>query len=94
MADELMSTSPALPTAALGASAEAQAAAFETDPRIHFDRQSGTWRLEDDNGDELEYDAAKGKWVPVVRILRARLAATKDGRPYDGALCSGRRGTP
>ena len=29
---------------------------------------AGTKRkLEDDNGDELEYDAAKGTWVPVVR---------------------------
>ena len=55
-----------LPTAALGASAEAQTAAFESDPRIHFDRQSGTWKLEDDDGNEMEYDAAKGAWVPVV----------------------------
>ena len=67
MADSTSTAS--LPTAALNASAAAQTAAFESDPRIHFDRQSGTWRLEDENGDELEYDAAKGKWVPVVRYL-------------------------
>ncbi|KAI0315475.1 hypothetical protein OF83DRAFT_353516 [Amylostereum chailletii] len=60
-----MSTS-ALPSAVAGSSQEDQAAAFAEDPRIHFDRPSGTWRLEDDNGDELEYDPAKGVWVPLV----------------------------
>ncbi|KZV73351.1 hypothetical protein PENSPDRAFT_649077 [Peniophora sp. CONT] len=66
-----------LPTAAAGASAEAQTAAFESDPRIHYDRQSATWRLEDENGDELEYDAAKGIWVPVVdeELLKSQQAA-------------------
>lgn len=53
-------------TLAAGSSAETQAAAFASDPRIHFDTQSQTWKLEDDNGDELEYDAGKGAWVPVV----------------------------
>ena len=57
----------ALPRAiAAGSSAEAQAAAFADDPRVHFDRQSGTWKLEDDDGNEMEYDATKGAWVPVV----------------------------
>ena len=51
---------------AAGSSAEAQAAAFADDPRVHFDRQSGTWRFEDDDGNEMEYDSAKGAWVPVV----------------------------
>ena len=46
--------------------AQAQAAAFADDPRVHFDRQAGAWRFEQDDGTELEYDAAKGAWVPVV----------------------------
>ena len=64
-----MSTSEdgALPAVlASGSSAEAQAAAFADDPRVHFDRQAGAWRFEQDDGTELEYDAAKGAWVPVV----------------------------
>ena len=56
---------PASPAA--GSSAEVQAAAFAADDRIHFDKTSGTWRYEDDDGNEMEYDAAKGAWVPVVR---------------------------
>ncbi|KAI0032248.1 hypothetical protein K488DRAFT_50289 [Vararia minispora EC-137] len=67
----------ALPTAAAGSSVEAQAAAFQADDRIHFDRQSGTWRIEDDDGSELEYDNVNGKWVPVVdeELLRSQQAA-------------------
>ncbi|KAI6113245.1 hypothetical protein EDD16DRAFT_1484363 [Pisolithus croceorrhizus] len=53
-------------TTAPGASAEVQAAAFAEDDRIHFSKESGTWRLEQEDGTELEYDAAKGIWVPVV----------------------------
>ena len=57
------------PPAALasGSSAEAQTSAFADDPRVHYDRNAGTWRFEHDDGSELEYDAAKGAWVPVVR---------------------------
>ncbi|OCH91463.1 hypothetical protein OBBRIDRAFT_792292 [Obba rivulosa] len=58
--------SAAPPIALAGASADAQAAAFAEDPRVHFDRNSGTWRFEDDDGSEMEWDAAKGAWVPVV----------------------------
>lgn len=54
------------PTILAGSSAQAQAAAFADDPRVHFDRQSGTWKFEDDDGSEMEYDAAKGAWVSVV----------------------------
>ena len=66
------------PPAALagGSSAEAQTAAFANDPRVHFDRAAGTWRFEQDDGSELEYDAAKGAWLPVVRSrLAARILA-------------------
>jgi hypothetical protein len=35
----------------------------------YFSRESGTWRLETDDGNEMEYDATKNIWVPVVRSL-------------------------
>ncbi|KAI1794179.1 hypothetical protein LXA43DRAFT_1092109 [Ganoderma leucocontextum] len=62
---------------ASGSSAEAQAAAFASDPRVHFDQTAGTWRFEEDDGTELEYDAAKGAWVPLVdeELLKAQQAA-------------------
>ena len=66
--------------------------AFETDPRAYFDRQSGTWRMEDDNGDELEYDPAKGKWVPVVRIPSCCASSHRVGGRRTTVSCPGRRG--
>ncbi|KAH9946981.1 hypothetical protein B0H21DRAFT_741200 [Amylocystis lapponica] len=65
------------PTAVAGSSEADQAAAFADDPRIHFDRASGTWRLENDDGSELEYDAAKGTWVAIVDedLVKAQQAA-------------------
>ncbi|TFY74956.1 hypothetical protein EWM64_g9056 [Hericium alpestre] len=73
------STNPSapLPSTAAGSSAETQAAAFATDPRIHYDRQAGTWRLEEEDGSELEYDPAKGTWVPLVdeELLKRQQAA-------------------
>ncbi|KAF8893367.1 hypothetical protein BD779DRAFT_1505804 [Infundibulicybe gibba] len=59
-----MSTIP--PSAAAGSSAEDQAAAFADDPRIYFSKTANSWRFEQDDGTELEYDAAKGSWVPLV----------------------------
>lgn len=41
---------------------------FEVDDRISFDRVSQTHKLEDENGEEWEWLARPGKWVPVVRI--------------------------
>ena len=63
------------PSPVAGSSAEAQAAAFATDPRIHYDRTSGTWRFEDDDGNEHEYDNTKGAWVAVVSTEYTRLRA-------------------
>lgn len=40
---------------------------FENDDRISFDKVSQTHKLEDDNGEEWEWLARPGKWVPVVR---------------------------
>ncbi|KAI0332351.1 hypothetical protein GY45DRAFT_1352820 [Cubamyces sp. BRFM 1775] len=74
-----MPSNESLPPAALasGSSAEDQAAAFANDPRVHFDRTAGTWRFEQDDGTELEYDAAKGAWVPVLDedLVKAQQAA-------------------
>ncbi|KAG6917824.1 hypothetical protein DXG01_000884 [Tephrocybe rancida] len=54
------------PSAAAGASAGAQAAAFADDERIYFSKEANSWRLEQDDGPELEYDATKGAWIPLV----------------------------
>ncbi|KAG5715940.1 Splicing factor U2AF-associated protein 2 [Termitomyces sp. T112] len=59
-----MSVAP--PSAPVGASAGAQAAAFANDERIYFSKEANAWRLEQDDGPELEYDATKGMWVPLV----------------------------
>jgi len=72
---EPSSSTPA--TVAAGSTAAQQAAAFADDPRIHFDRNAGTWRYEDDDGNEMEYDAGKGAWVPVLDedLVKAQQAA-------------------
>jgi HIV Tat-specific factor 1 len=43
-------------------------AAIASDPRVYFAKETGTWRYEEDDGTEMEYDAGNGKWVPVVRL--------------------------
>ncbi|KZT10623.1 uncharacterized protein LAESUDRAFT_671961 [Laetiporus sulphureus 93-53] len=74
-----MSTAESLPPSAIaaGSSVADQAAAFAEDPRVHFDRAAGAWRFENDDGSELEYDAAKGAWVPVLDedLVKAQQAA-------------------
>ncbi|EGO00293.1 hypothetical protein SERLA73DRAFT_180800 [Serpula lacrymans var. lacrymans S7.3] len=71
-----MSSAPP-PSTAAGSSAEAQAAAFAEDPRIYFLKETETWRYEDDDGSEMEYDAVKGTWVPLVDedLLKKQQAA-------------------
>ncbi|KAK2463290.1 hypothetical protein APHAL10511_004945 [Amanita phalloides] len=60
----LMSFAP--PTTEPGSSTEVQAAAFADDPRIYFSKTTKTWRYEDDDGMEMEFDAGKGLWVPEL----------------------------
>ncbi|KAG6900539.1 hypothetical protein C0993_009116 [Termitomyces sp. T159_Od127] len=75
-----MSVAP--PSAPVGASAGAQAAAFANDERIYFSKEANAWRLEQDDGPELEYDAAKGAWVPLVDedlVKRQQAAYTVEG---------------
>jgi HIV Tat-specific factor 1 len=45
--------------------------------RIFFSKTSNTWRLEDDDGAESEYDATKGSWLPLVS---SNLATAVDAR--------------
>lgn len=40
---------------------------FDQDDRVSFDKVTGTHKLEDENGEEWEWLAKPGKWVPVVR---------------------------
>jgi len=40
---------------------------FDNDDRISFSRTSQSYALEDENGDEWEWQAKANKWVPVVR---------------------------
>ena len=42
---------------------------FAEDPRAFYNKETETWRLEDDDGNELEYDQVKGAWVPLVSKL-------------------------
>jgi HIV Tat-specific factor 1 len=44
------------------------------DERMYFSREAGTWRFEDDDGNEMEYDASKAAWVPVVSLRRSAQA--------------------
>jgi HIV Tat-specific factor 1 len=39
---------------------------FKNDVRVSFDKSSSKWILEDDNGDEYEWNAQFEKWVPSV----------------------------
>ncbi|PPQ67318.1 hypothetical protein CVT25_005902 [Psilocybe cyanescens] len=57
---------PLPPSPAVGTSVEVQAAAFADDPRIYFSKTANTWRFEQDDGTELEFDAAKSSWIPLV----------------------------
>jgi hypothetical protein len=40
---------------------------------LYYNRETATWRFETDDGAEMEFDAAKGAWVPVVRATTGRL---------------------
>ena len=46
---------------------------FADDPRAFYNKETGTWRLEDDDGNELEYDQAKGAWLPLVSGLSPQI---------------------
>ena len=60
------------PTASSSSTTTAGGISFAEDPRAYYDKETGTWRLEDDDGNEFEYDQTKGAWVPLVRTLSLR----------------------
>ncbi|KAF8492298.1 hypothetical protein JB92DRAFT_3003401 [Gautieria morchelliformis] len=70
-------SSSTLPTALQAKTFEEQAAAFASDDRIHFSKTTGTWQFEGDDGTEMEWDASKGAWVPLVDedLVKAQQAA-------------------
>lgn len=39
------------------------------DPRVSFSRETNRWELEDEDGNTMEWDSAKGAWIPVVRTF-------------------------
>lgn len=51
-----------IPSAAGGSLADL----FAADDRVHFSKETGTWRFEQEDGAELEYDTSKSQWLPVV----------------------------
>ncbi|THH06512.1 hypothetical protein EW145_g4031 [Phellinidium pouzarii] len=58
-------------TVAVGASQDAQAAAFAADPRIHFSTVTKRWTFEDDDGNEWEYDTTKAVDEELLRKQQA-----------------------
>jgi HIV Tat-specific factor 1 len=48
------------------AAADAMAAAFAADPRVHFSKASGKWEYEDEDGREFEWSDFAKNWVPIV----------------------------
>jgi hypothetical protein len=58
-----------LPTPSSSSTATTGSVSFAEDPRAFYDKETATWRLEDDDGNELEYDQAKAAWIPLVRNL-------------------------
>ena len=59
----------ALPTPSSSSNTTTGSVSFAEDPRAFYNKETGTWRLEDDDGNELEYDQTKSVWVPLVSIL-------------------------
>jgi len=64
------------PTASSSSTTTTGGVSFAEDPRAFYDKETGTWRLEDDDGNEFEYDQEKDIWVPLVRTLPSHLRST------------------
>lgn len=39
---------------------------FANDPRVSFDKSKQNWVLEDDNGNELEWDSRSRRFITLV----------------------------
>ncbi|KAL7416426.1 hypothetical protein BDY24DRAFT_379710 [Mrakia frigida] len=72
-----MSSGPSSSTSQGAPSAEDMAAAFASDPRVHFSKTSGKWEYEDEEGREFEWSNFGKNWVPIVddEMIRAQQAA-------------------
>ena len=64
------------PTASSSSTTTTGGISFAEDPRAFYNKETGTWRLEDDDGNEFEYDQEKGVWIPLVRTLPSDLRPT------------------
>ena len=64
------------PTASSSSTATTGGISFAEDPRAFYNKETGTWRLEDDDGNEFEYDQEKGVWIPLVRKFPSDLQST------------------
>ncbi|KAK7472537.1 hypothetical protein VKT23_000652 [Stygiomarasmius scandens] len=71
----MSSTAPL--TAMTGTPVTVLPAAFADDPRVYFSKDTNTWRYEEEDGTEMEFDAAKGSWVPLVdeELIKKQQAA-------------------
>ena len=74
-----------LQTASSSSTTTAGEVSFADDPRAFYNKETGTWRLEDDDGNELEYDQVKGVWLPVVSKRSWRFAFKFEGKGTEGA---------
>ncbi|CAK5265610.1 unnamed protein product [Mycena citricolor] len=65
------------PPAASGSSEQALSEAFASDERIYLEKSTNTWRYEETDGTEMEYDTVKGKWFPLLgeELLQQQQAA-------------------
>lgn len=57
---------------------------FPDDPRVSFSKQTQTYILEDDDGNEWEWLPGPQKWSKTVRIT---FRPSSDAFLDDGALC-------
>jgi len=64
-----MTSVPSTSTSQAAPSAEDMAAAFASDPRVHFSKASGKWEYEDEEGREFEWSAFAKNWVPIVSLI-------------------------
>ena len=42
---------------------------FDDDPRVSYSKLDQKWILENDDGNEFEFDSALKRWIPSVRVL-------------------------
>ena len=90
-ADGSATTSRSLSSNASGSTLADYTASFATDPRIAFNKVTGKWEFEDDDGNEMEWDMAKNTWVPVVRTWLSSLPSIMH-RPLSDIHSVDRRG--